>query len=174
MVLAKAKPKAVIDTSFWIHLVKLNLVEEFIELWNIVITRKVEEELQAFVRIKLYTPLDLEIYTDLKSKEIIKIKDPKAIPKEINSQITSDSGELYSIALAKEEKIIVFIDNGIPYDFCKINNILVANNIDFSLKLVEDNKLTKEEVLNKLNILEKSKSMKLKYIEIGRKMLLNK
>lgn len=174
MVLVKAKPKAVVDTSFWIHLVKLNLVEEFIELWNIVITRKVEEELQAFVRIKLYTPLDLEIYTDLKSKEIIKIKDPKAIPKDIDSQITSDSGELYSIALAKEEKIIVFIDNGIPYDFCKRNNILAANNIDFSLKLVEDNKLTKEEALNKLDILEKSKSMKSKFIDVGRKALLNK
>lgn len=174
MVTSKLKPKAIIDTSFWIHLVKLNLVEQFIQLWNIVVTRKVEEELQDFVRIKLYTPLDLEIYNDLKSKGTIQIKDPKSIPKDIDNQITSNSGELFSIALAKEDKIIVFIDNGITYDFCKRNNIFAANNIDFCLKLVEDNKLTKEEALNKLNILEKLKSMKIKYIEIGRKALLNK
>src|SRR5574343_998374 len=105
MVTSKAKPKAIIDTSFWIHLVKLNLVEQFIQLWNIVVTRKVEEELQDFVRIKLYTPLDLEIYNDLKSKGTIQIKDPKSIPKDIDNQITSNSGELYSIALAKEDKI---------------------------------------------------------------------
>ena len=174
MVLVKEKPKAVVDTSFWIHLVKLNLVEEFIELWNIVVTRKVEEELQAFARIKLYTPLDLEIYTNLKSKEIIKIKDPKSIPKDIDSQITCDSGELYSIALAKEEKIIVFIDNGIPYDFCKRNNIKVMNTIDLCFLLLKLNKFSKEDLFQKINQLDKLKSIKSKYIEIGRERLLNK
>lgn len=168
----KAKPKAVIDTSFWIHLVKLNLVEQFIQLWDILVTKKVEEELQAFVNIKLYIPLDLEIYNDLKSKGIIQIKNPKNIPKNIDNQITKNSGELFSIALAKENKIIVFIDNGIPYDFCKKNKILVANNVDFCLKLLLDNKLTREEALSKLEILENLKSMKLKYIEIGRKALI--
>jgi predicted HTH domain antitoxin len=106
MVIVKAKLKAVVDASFWIHLVKLNLVEEFIKLWAVVVTKKVELELFTFARIKLYTPLDLDIYNDLKSKEIIKIKDPKSIPKDINSQITNHSGELYSIALAKEENLI--------------------------------------------------------------------
>ena len=40
MVVRKGKPKAVVDTSFWIHLVKLNLFEEFTQLWDIVFTRK--------------------------------------------------------------------------------------------------------------------------------------
>lgn len=172
MVTSKAKPKAIIDTSFWIHLVKLNLVEQFIQLWNIVVTRKVEEELQDFVRIKLYTPLDLEIYNDLKSKGTIQIKDPKSIPKDIDNQITSNSGELYSIALAKEDKIIVFIDNGIPYEFCKQNQILAANIVDYLMRQYEQKKFTKEQTLEKLMILESLKSMKLKYIEKARKELM--
>ena len=172
MVTSKLKPKAIIDTSFWIHLVKLNLVEQFIQLWNIVVTRKVEEELQDFVRIKLYTPLDLEIYNDLKSKGTIQIKDPKSIPKDIDNQITSNSGELFSIALAKEDKIIVFIDNGIPYEFCKQNQILAANIVDYLMRQYEQKQFTKEQTLGKLNILESLKSMKLRYIEKAKKELM--
>jgi hypothetical protein len=172
MAARKAKPKAVVDTSFWIHLVKLNLVESFTQLWNIVVTRKVEEELHAFVRIKLYTPLDLEIYNELKSNGTIQVKDPKSVPGNINSQITNNSGELFSIALAKEDKIIVFIDNGIPYDFCKRNQILAANIVDYLMRQYEQKKFTKEQTLEKLMILESLKSMKLKYIEKARKELM--
>jgi hypothetical protein len=172
MVVRKGKPKAVIDTSFWIHLVKLNLVDSFIQLWDIVVTRKVEEELLAFTKIKLYTPLDLEIYNELKSKGTIQVKNPKSIPKDIDAQITSNSGELFSIALAREEKIIVFIDNGIPYEFCKRNNILVANIIDYLMHQYEQKKFTKEQILGKLDILESLKSMKLKYIEKVKKELM--
>jgi hypothetical protein len=172
MVVRKGKPKAVVDTSFWIHLVKLNLFEEFTQLWDIVFTRKVEEELLAFVRIKLYTPLDLEIYNELKSKGTIQVKDPKSIPKDIDSQITASSGELYSIALAKEDKIIVFIDNGIPYDFCKRNNIDVMNIPDLCLFLVDRNILSLDIANQKLIQLENLKSMKLKYIEKARKELM--
>jgi hypothetical protein len=172
MVVRKGKPKAIIDTSFWIHLVKLNLVDSFIQLWDIVVTRKVEEELLAFTKIKLYTPLDLEIYNELKSKGTIQVKNPKSIPKDIDAQITSNSGELFSIALAREEKIIVFIDNGIPYEFCKRNNILVANIIDYLMHQYEQKKFTKEQILGKLDILESLKSMKLKYIEKVKKELM--
>lgn len=136
------------------------------------VTRKVEEELQDFVRIKLYTPLDLEIYNDLKSKGTIQIKDPKSIPKDIYNQITSNSGELYSIALAKEDKIIVFIDNGIPYEFCKQNQILAANIVDYLVRQYEQKQFTKEQTLEKLNILESLKSMKLRYIEKAKKELM--
>ncbi len=167
----KHKPKAVVDTSFWIHLVKLGLVDAFTSLWDIVVTKKVEEELQAFTRIKLYLTLDLEIYSILKQEGEIQIKNPKNVPSDIDSQITKDSGELFSLALAKEEKIIVFIDNGISYDFCKRNSIAATNIVDFCLHLVENSKITKEDALEKLNILEKFKSMKLEYLENGREAL---
>ncbi len=170
--MARAKPKAIIDTSFWIHLVKLNLVDSFIQLWDIVVTRKVEEELLAFTRIKLYTPLDLEIYNELKSKGTIQVKNPKSIPKDIDTQITNNSGELFSIALAREDQIIVFIDNGIPYEFCKRNNILAANIVDYLMRQYEQKKFTKEQILGKLDILESLKSMKLKYIEKAKKELM--
>lgn len=172
MVVRKYKPKAVVDTSFWIHLVKLDLVESFIQLWDIVITRKVEEELQAFTRIKLYTPLDLEIYNELKLKGTIQVKNPKNVPENINNQITTNSGELFSIELAKEGKIIVFIDNGIPYEFCKKNQILAANIVDYLMRQYEQKKFTKKQTLEKLMILESLKSMKLKYIEKARKELM--
>ncbi|MFA5745996.1 MAG: hypothetical protein WCX82_01205 [archaeon] len=172
MAKVKVKPKAIIDTSFWIHLVKLDLVEQFIQLWDLIATKKVEEELQAFTRIKLYTPLDLETYNDLKSQGAIQVKDPKSVPGNINSQIANNSGELFSIALAKEYKIIVFIDNGIPYDFCKRNQILAANIVDYLMRQYEQKKFTKEQILQKLMILESLKSMKLKYIDKARKELM--
>ncbi len=173
MVKNNSKPSAVIDTSFWIHLVKLDLTDKFIELYDLVFTKKVEEELLAFKKIHLYSPLDLDIFNQLKLKNKLKIIDPKYISKEINNSISNDSGELFSLSLAQEKNYIVFIDNGIPYDFCKKNKINVMNMIDFCILLYILKKISLDDLQNKIIQLDNLNTIKYKYMNEGKKYLKN-
>jgi hypothetical protein len=58
--------------------------------------------------------------------------------------------------LAQETRFIVFIDNGRPYNYCKGNNILIANLLEFMLFLYAEQKLTKKEIYVKINLIRSS------------------
>jgi predicted nucleic acid-binding protein len=152
---------AIVDASFWIHLVKVDLLDIFLEYYNyLYVPSKVELEITfaESLKFKLFTPNDIKLYYKLKKEGIIVVKDPATIKKELESQVSKDSGELYCIALSQELGLITFIDNGRPYNYCKQNNILVGNIIEFLLFLYFNKKLTKKEILVKISIIEKSLS----------------
>jgi predicted nucleic acid-binding protein len=153
------KAIAIVDASFWIHLIKINLLQLFLEYYKtIVVPSKVEREItwsESF-KFMIYTPEDIKQYNKLKKEDIIIIKEPKVIKQQLKSQVSKDSGELYCIALAQETGYIVFIDNGKPYNYCNENNILVANIIEFMLFLYTEQKLTKKEIYVKINLIKNS------------------
>jgi hypothetical protein len=157
------KAKAIVDTSFWIHLVKINLEDKFLELYDIIVPTKVEEEILFCNTFKfmIYKPKDIKVYEKLKSLNKIENINPCVIPKELSSQISKNSGELYAISLSKEKDVIVFIDNGRPYDFCIKNKIKTGTIIDFLVYLKEENQLNLSEIKEKIKILENSISKKL-------------
>jgi hypothetical protein len=156
------KKKAIIDTSFWIHLVKINLEKNFLELYDVILPKKVEEEILFCNSFKLmiYKPKDIKIYEKLKYENKIKVVDPKIIPKELSSQISKNSGELFAISLAKENDVIVFIDNGRPHTFCKKNKIKTGTIIDFLIYLKEEKKINISDIKEKINIIKESLSKK--------------
>ena len=149
---------AIVDTSFWIHLVKVDLLEIFLEYYSkIIFPSKVEAELTFFesFKYKVFIPLDVREYRRHKKKEIIIIKDPLKVSKELESQVSKNSGEIFCIALSLEKGYISFIDNGRPYDFCKKNNILVSNIIEFMLFLYFEKKISKKDFLLKIKLIER-------------------
>jgi len=152
------KPKAIIDASFWIHLIKLELEEIFLQYYEIITTTRIEEEILYCNNFKyfIYKPKDIKLYENFKKENKIQIKNPKTISKELESQISKNSGELQAIALAKENNYIVFIDNGRPNEYCIKNNILSATIIDFLIFLNNNKILTKKEILYKINLIKNS------------------
>jgi len=150
---------AIVDASFWIHLIKTDLLHIFQEYYNrIIVPLKVEEEITFSESFKfmVYIPEDIKHYNKLKQEGIIIVQNPKTITKQLSSQVSKDSGELYCIALSQEIGLIVFIDNGRPYNYCKENNILVANIIEFLLFLYIEKRLNKKEVYSKINVIKSS------------------
>jgi len=150
------KSVAIVDSSFYIHLVKINLIDTFLDLYDLVVCTKVKDEITYFEYKSLYTPFDIEVFNKLLNEKKIIIKDPKNITKQLESEVSSNSGELYSIALAQELNYIVFIDNGRPFEYCKNQNIMCANIIEFLLYLYSVKLLPKKEIIKKLKIISKS------------------
>jgi predicted nucleic acid-binding protein len=153
------KAISIVDASFWIHLVKTDLLPLFLDYYKtIFIPLKVEQEITWYESFKfiVYTPEDIKQYNKLKQSGVIVIKNPKIVKKQLSSQVSKDSGELYCIALSQETNTIVFIDNGRPYSYCKENNILVANIVEFMLFLYNEKKLNKKEVLFKISLIKDS------------------
>jgi predicted nucleic acid-binding protein len=152
------KQKAILDTSFWIHLNKMELQNIFIKYYDIVIPKKVEDEIiycNSF-KFMIYKPKDFYTYEEFKKNNQISIINPKKISSELSTQISKNSGELFAIALAKEKNWIVFIDNGRPNKYCLNNNIKTATIVDFIIFLKIEKKITKTEIKKKINIIKTS------------------
>ncbi|MDD3178507.1 MAG: hypothetical protein PHR26_03225 [Candidatus ainarchaeum sp.] len=153
MVISK-KPLAILDSSFYIHLVKTNLINIFLEHYDLVMTKKVYEEITYFKDKSLYLPFDIRFLLKLVEDKKILIKQPKTlVNKNLPFQVSKNSGEYFSILLAKEIKAIVFIDNGRPYSFCVKNNILCSNIVEFMFYLYKHKKIKKNGLKDKLRII---------------------
>ncbi|MFA5745483.1 MAG: hypothetical protein WCX82_03260 [archaeon] len=168
------KPKAILDTSFWIHLVKLDLENHFLNLFDPIVPQKVEDEILYCNTFKfmIYKPQDIRIYEKLKNENKIEIINPREISKQLLSHISKNSGELFAIALAKEKSWIVFIDNGRPHNYCIENNIQTGTIGDFLIYLKEEKILTIKEIKNKINLIKDSLSER--YLEQIKKYLKGK
>jgi len=148
------KSLAVLDTSFYIHLVKIDLIDIFLNFYKIIVCSKVKEEITYFIYRDLYLPKDIELFLKFEKSDIIRIENPTKIPKSLISEVSNNSGEMYAIALAQEKNSIVFIDNGRPYKYCLKNKILCSNIVEFLLYLYTNRIITKREILNKIKIIE--------------------
>jgi predicted nucleic acid-binding protein len=152
------KAKAILDTSFWIHLNKTKIWNVFLEYYDVVVPKQVEKEITYCNTFKslIYKPQDIEIYEKLRKNKKIIIINPKKISKKLSCQISKNSGELFAIALAKEKDWIVFIDNGRPNKYCIENNIKTATIIDFLIFLKNEKRITKKEIKEKINKIKTS------------------
>ncbi len=161
------KPKIVIDASFWINVVYLDIESYLLKYFDIYFVQKVESEILNESEHKIYNTRDMDVYSKLKDIRLIKIREPKNIPKKLLDNLQYDSGELYCIALGIEDNMIVATDDKGPISFCKINNIPFMTSIDYILYLYNTKELTKKRCLILFNMLNKNISKK--FIEIGKK-----
>ena len=165
----KSKPKIVIDTSFWINVVYLGIDNYLLNYFNLYVVSKVEKEILDESDYKIYDSEDMEIYSKLKDRGLITIKNPQKLSKRVLDDLEVDSGELYSIELAIEENMIVATDDKGAVTFSNKNNLIMITSIDFILKLYIDKIISIDTVLYYFNLLEKK--IKPKYIEEGRRRL---
>jgi len=158
------KKPVVIDASFWINIVYLELYSYVSIYFELIFVSKVKSEICVPRKHDyFYLSEDIKIFNDLLANGNSKIENPKKILKKYYSELEKDSGELYTIALAKEKNYGVLIDDGNPYDFCKMQQISRMNTIDFIIFLYIKRNLTKTqsiEYIQKLNLKVKEKYIK--------------
>lgn len=158
----KSKRKAVVDSSSWINLNRIGLIEILLADFDLIFTSKVETEL--LVNNKLfYTPKDLLVYKSLKKKGLIKLNDPKKVSKELWNSLSKSSGEMQSIALALEIGSFVIVDNSAAVDYCLKNKIKIINSINLIIYYFYTDKISYSQAIEKINILKPY--IKNKYIE---------
>lgn len=147
------KKIAIVDSSFWININRVGLVDYLLERFELIFTSKVEDEL--LVNFKLfYTPRDIIVYNKLKDMDLIKIRNPKNVSDNLYNSLCKTSGEVQTIALAIELNGAVLVDNSAAIEYCIKNKIQVINTINFILYSYDQDKLTYEQSLEKINILK--------------------
>ncbi len=161
--------KIVVDASFWINVVYLGLEEYLEKYFNIFFVSKVEAEILNNSSHKLYDSIDMDKYSSWKQKGIITVKDPQKIPKKLLDNLESNSGELFTIALAIEEEQAIFIDDGKPYNFCVKEKLFVVNCVDFIYFLYLKKEINSKEYIFLINKL--SGRIKKEYIEKAKKLI---
>ncbi len=124
------KIKAVVDSSFWININRIDLVDALYNYFELIFTKKVEDELLINKKM-FYIPKDILKYNELKNQNQISIQNPKKIDCDLWNKLSKTSGEMQSIALAKEINAVVLIDNGAAIEYCKKNKIKLVNSINF-------------------------------------------
>ncbi len=162
------KLKIVIDASFWINIVYLELDKYLVKYFDIYMVSKVEEEILNNSEHKVYDSEDMEIFLELKNNKQIFIKNPINIPKKLLDNLQSNSGELYTIALGIENKISICIDDGNPYNFCFREGLSPVNSIDFIYFLYLKKEINSKQSINYINKLQRR--IKLSYIEKAKKL----
>jgi|GEM_PF-1261563 len=135
--MVQPKIKAVVDASFWININKVNLVKYLLDYFELYFVSKVEDELESHKMKDFYNPKDLDVFRSLRELNLIKIKDPKVIDSKAKKELSKDSGELYTVSLAKEINAVVLIDDYGPYIFCDKNKISPLSTINFIVYLCE-------------------------------------
>jgi predicted nucleic acid-binding protein len=156
------KVKAVVDSSFWININRVDLVNILNDYFELIFTKKVEEEL-LITKKMFYIPKDIIKYNELKNKKLITIQNPKQIDRDLWNRLSKDSGEMQCIALAKEINAVVLIDNGAAIEYCKKNKIMLINSINFIIYYYYLDKITFDQAIQKINVL--SPFIKKKYVE---------
>jgi predicted nucleic acid-binding protein len=140
----KNKINAIIDSSFWINITRVDLNKSLIDYFNLYSTNKVKEELFDFYERKGYFSKDSYIFKLYLETDFIYLKDPKEISLKIKQNLSKDSGELYSVALLKEIDGVFLTDDKGAINFCKKNNILVITSVYFIVRLYKDQLISKE------------------------------
>jgi predicted nucleic acid-binding protein len=117
---------------------------------------------------KMYDSIDMEIYSKLKDRRLITIKNPQNFSKKLIDNLQSNSGELYSIALAIEQNMLICLDDGNPYNFCLQENLSPINSVDFIQFLYLKKEINSQQAIEYVSKLQGK--MKPKYIENGKKL----
>ena len=142
--MVKEKVKAVIDSSFWININKVNLARYLLDYFSLYSTDKVREELLDHKKKELYTSKDAELFQSLMDAELIISKNPQEISLKFKQNLSNDSGEIYTIALAKEISAVVLADDKSAINFCRNQKILVITSPYFLVWLCESGKISPE------------------------------
>lgn len=147
------KPIIVVDASFWINCIYLNLDSYLFEYFTLKFTNKVKLEILFSKKHDFFKKSkDVLLFEKYLSLNKDSIKDPSKIY--FTDLLSKKSGELYSISLAKEKNYGILIDDGVPYDVCSKNNVSCMNSIDFIIFLYIKKRINFKDAINLINSLK--------------------
>jgi predicted nucleic acid-binding protein len=129
---------ATFDSSFWVHVVYLDLVEFLLVDFELICTKAVESELG------LENPTSRRLRTLLGDK-IIK----RAAPRSEKIKLYGD-GERAAINLALERKLLLLIDDWRPYEAAQAAGVEVINSLAYLIGLYEQKRIMLEPTLHAL------------------------
>jgi predicted nucleic acid-binding protein len=150
----KHKVNAVIDSSFWINLSKVDLNKFLLDYFNLYSTIKVREELFDFYEKNNYFSKDSYLFKLYLEADLITLKEPKEISLSISKELSKNSGELFSTALLKEINGVILVDDKGALNFCKKNNLFAITSVYFIVRLYKDKYITREKAEFSINQLK--------------------
>lgn len=105
------KPRIMMDTSSWINLYEIGLINHLMDNFQVFVTPKVRDEI---LEGKEFAE-DVTVFEEATESKIIKVDTPKTTPEEIRHEISISSGEIEVIAYAIEKDFFVLIDDSRVY-----------------------------------------------------------
>lgn len=146
------KSKIIINTSSWINVFRVDLINYLIENFCILVTPKVNKEI---LEGKEFAG-DAKLFEKLSNERNIKIVSPKMIQEEIKHEISISSGEIEIIAYAMErEDCIVLIDDSKVYQVMDRFNLKYISSATIIIDAYLTEKINKEEAYRLLEVLRK-------------------
>lgn len=105
------KPRIIMDTSSWINLYGIGLINYLMDNFQILVTSKVSDEIldgKEFAE-------DVTVFEEAVERKIIKVDTLNTVPEEIKHEVSISSGEIEVIAYAIEKDCLVLIDDSRVY-----------------------------------------------------------
>jgi predicted nucleic acid-binding protein len=132
------KRRATFDSSFWVHVVYLDLVNFLLSDFELLCTKAVEKELGRD------NPTSRRLKALLADRSI-----KQAASKSAKIKLYGD-GERAAINLALERKVLLLIDDWRPYEAAQAAGVQVVNSLAYLVGLYEQKRITLERVLHAL------------------------
>jgi len=153
------KRGATFDSSFWVHVVYLDLVDFLLSDFELVCARAVERELGRD------NPTSLRLKGLLADRRIKQVA-----PKSEKIKLYGD-GERAAINLALERKLLLLIDDWRPYEAAQAARVEVVNSLAYLVGLYEQNRITLERVLNALVRITRRSTLRPEWIQSAVKIV---
>ena len=152
------RARATFDSSFWVHVVYLDMVDALLEDYHLTCPKAVANELGR------NNPTSLRLKALLAEKRI-----GLATPTSNHITLYGD-GERAAINLAIERRCLLFIDDWRPYVAAQAVGVAVANTPAYLVQLYEQARISVETVLSHLNALTRRGTIKPEWVHAALKM----
>ena len=153
------KRGATFDSSFWVHVVYLDLVDFLLSDFDLVSTNAVEKELGRD------NPTSLRLKALLADRSV-----KKAAPKSAKIKLYGD-GERDAINLALERELLLLIDDWRPYEAGQAAGVEVVNSLAYLVGLYQQKRITAERVLHALARITRRGTLRPEWIQSAVKIV---
>jgi predicted nucleic acid-binding protein len=153
------KRGATFDSSFWVHVVYLDLVDFLLSDFDLVCTNAVEKELGRD------NPTSLRLKALLADRSV-----KKAAPKSAKIKLYGD-GERDAINLALERELLLLIDDWRPYEAGQAAGVEVVNSLAYLVGLYQQKRITAERVLHALARITRRGTLRPEWIQSAVKIV---
>jgi predicted nucleic acid-binding protein len=150
---------AVFDSSFWVHVVYLDVIDFLLADYELFCPRAVAKELGRD------NPTSLRLKMLLTTKAIHLVT-----PKTAKLSLYGD-GERAAINLALERKLLLLIDDWRPYEAARAAGVEVANTPAYLVQLYYQGRLSVERVLGDFAKLARRGTLKPEWLQTGLKVI---
>ena len=133
------KATATLDTSFWINACRAGLLDLVEDLFRLVITYAVANEIRFQTRSLGVTPPDTELMERRLASGSLRLEEPR------RASGLFGPGEAAAIGLAEGKGYFLLMDDGRPHQYARSAGIRVVGTPDLVVMLYEQRKMTLRE-----------------------------